>query len=179
MASASKSAGKLTETRTRIRVLLTGGTVDKEYDELSGELIINRTKVPEMLRNGRCRLELATTQLMMMDSRNLTERDLHQIVECCEASSEDRILIVHGTDTMVRTARYLGERLTAKTVVLTGALVPYSCVGSDGPFNLGNALAFVQMLPPGVYVSINGRYFPWDNVTKDFSTGEFVELQPR
>jgi len=162
-----------------IRVLVTGGTFDKEYNELEGRLFFKDTHLSEMLSLGRCKLDVALRTLMMVDSLEMTDADREIILKQCQKSHEERIVITHGTDTMEQTARLLGEHITAKTVVLTGAIIPYKFGSSDGLFNLGSALAFVQTLPHGVYVAMNGRYFAWDNVRKNRRTGEFEEIQKR
>lgn len=157
-----------------IRVLVTGGTFDKEYNELNGTLYFKDTHVPEMLRLGRSRVEVAVETLMMMDSLDMRDADRARIVEACRRSPEPRIVITHGTDTMVETARAIAAAdLAGKTVVLTGAMVPYAFGSSDGLFNLGSALSFVQVLSPGVYVAMNGRCFDWDAVRKDRARGVF------
>jgi len=156
-----------------IRILITGGTFDKEYNELTGELFFQQTHLPDMLRLGRCRLDVAVEALMMIDSLQMTDIDRRVILERCAGAPEERIVITHGTDTMEATARVLGENLTGKTVVLTGAMVPYTFGSSDGMFNLGTALAFVQTLTPGVYVAMNGRCFPWNRVRKNRQEGVF------
>jgi L-asparaginase len=161
-----------------IRVLVTGGTFDKQYNELSGTLAFQETHLPEMLRLGRCRVDVAIETLMMIDSLDMTERDRLRIVEACRQTGETRIVITHGTDTMVDTARALGPYFTSgnKTIVLTGAMIPYAFGSSDGLFNLGSALSFVQVLPAGVYVAMNGRCFPWDRVRKNRQTGMFEDV---
>ena len=158
-----------------IRVFVTGGTFDKEYNELDGELYFKDTHLQEMLRRGRCRVPVQVRTLMMVDSETLGEDDRDLILRSCARSSSDRIVITHGTDTMEVTARQLGEAALAKTIVLTGAMVPYTFGSSDGMFNLGAALAFAQVLPLGVYVVMNGRCFDWNNVTKNRDAGIFVE----
>lgn len=161
-----------------IRVFVTGGTFDKEYNELAGSLFFKATHVPEMLALGRCRVDVDVETLLMIDSLDMTDRDRALILERCRRAREERIVVTHGTDTMEVTARALGPRLRGKTVVLTGAMVPYKFGSSDGLFNLGSALAFVQALPHGVYVAMNGRCFPWRNVRKNRKTGVFEELNP-
>jgi L-asparaginase len=156
-----------------IRIFVTGGTFDKEYNELEGSLFFKDTHVPEMLHLGRCRLEPAVRTLMMIDSLEMTDADRQAILEQCRKSREERIVVTHGTDTMELTARVLGEAGLAKTIILTGAMVPYKFGSSDGLFNLGSALAFVQTLPHGVYVAMNGRHFPWDDCRKNRKTGVF------
>ena len=158
-----------------IRILVTGGTFDKEYDEIRGSLFFKDTHVREMLNLGRCQLELEVRTLMMIDSLDMTDADRQLIVHACQNSAQDRIVVTHGTDTMTETARSLAGAVNGKTIVLTGAIVPYKFGSSDGLFNLGSALAFVQALPPGVYVAMNGRHFHWSNVTKDRQAGEFRE----
>lgn len=161
-----------------IRILVTGGTFDKEYDELSGNLYFQDTHVPEMLRLGRSGLEVEIRTLMMVDSLDMSDADRANILEHCRSCPRKRILITHGTDRMEVTARLLGPSIRDKTVVLTGAMVPYKFGSSDGLFNLGAALAFVQVLPPGVYVAMNGRALPWDRVRKNRKTGMFEEIEP-
>lgn len=159
-----------------IRILVTGGTFDKEYDELGGRLFFRDTHVPDMLVRGRCRLDVAVETLMMLDSLDLTHQQRMSIVERCGACNESRVVITHGTDTMAETASVLARHVKDKTVVLTGAMVPYAFGSSDGLFNLGSALSFVQTLPPGVYIAMNGRAFPWDDVRKNAETGVFEAL---
>jgi L-asparaginase len=156
-----------------IRVFITGGTFDKTYDEISGRLLFEDTHIQEMLRLGRCRLDVSVRTLMMVDSLELTDADRRLILENCTSAAEERIVVTHGTDTMTDTARVLGEAGLAKTIVLTGAMVPYAFGSSDGLFNLGSALSFVQALPHGVYVAMNGRCFGWDDVVKNRDLGFF------
>ena len=160
-----------------IKIFVTGGTFDKEYDEIEGKLFFRDTHLPEMLKLGHCRLDIDTRTLMMIDSMSMKDQDRTIIVENCKNAKEDKIVITHGTDTMVETAKQLGEAIKNKTIVLTGAMIPYRFGSSDGLFNLGSALAFVQILPPGVYISMNGRYFTCDNVIKNKRLGEFEEIQ--
>jgi L-asparaginase len=159
-----------------IKIIVTGGTFDKEYNELNGELYFKDTHLHEMLSKGRSKLELDISTLMMIDSLDMTESDREKIADACIHAKEDRILITHGTDTMPITAAVLSEKIKNKTVVLTGAMVPYKFGSSDGLFNLGSALAFVQALPHGVYVAMNGKIFAGDNVMKNKATGEFESL---
>jgi L-asparaginase len=156
-----------------IRVFITGGTFDKTYDEITGRLRFGDTRIHEMLQLGRCRLELAVRTLMMVDSLEMSDADRRLILENCRSAEEPQIVITHGTDTMAETARVLGEAGLVKTIVLTGAMVPYAFGSSDGLFNLGSALSFVQALPPGVYVAMNGRCFGWDDVVKNRQLGVF------
>jgi L-asparaginase len=158
----------------RALVVVTGGTFDKEYDELHGTLSFGKTHLPEMLKLGRCRLQIRVSALMMKDSLNMTMRDRKRILAACRRAPESRIVITHGTDTMTKTAEALGRGLPGKTVVLTGAMRPYRFGSSDGLFNLGSALSFAQALPPGVYVAMNGLVFSWDDVKKDRRLGVFT-----
>ena len=159
-----------------IRIIVTGGTFDKEYNELTGELFFKETHLPEMLQRSRSTLDVTVRTLMMIDSLYMTDEDRELIAHQCRSATEDRIIITHGTDTMSVTAKVLAEKVTGKTIVLTGAMIPYKFGSSDGFFNLGGALAFAQTLPHGVYVAMNGRYFTWDNVRKNRQTGQFEEL---
>ncbi len=160
-----------------IRIFVTGGTFDKEYDELEGKLYFKDTHVHEMLELGRCKARVEIRTLMMIDSLEMTDLDRQIIAENCLKCSEQLIVITHGTDTMEETARVLGKAIQNKTVVLTGAMVPYKFGSSDGLFNLGSALAFVQTLQPGVYIAMNGRCFQWNNVHKNRGSGEFEEAR--
>jgi L-asparaginase len=159
-----------------IRVLVTGGTFDKEYDELNGTLAFEETHVEDMLVRGRCRLDVHVEVLMMKDSLDLTDADRARIVAATRDCGEHQVVITHGTDTMVETARALAAAVHDKVVVLTGAMVPFAFGSSDGLFNLGSALSFVQALPAGVYVAMNGRWFPWDDVRKDRERGIFERI---
>ena len=159
-----------------IRVFITGGTFDKEYNELDGSLFFQDTHLPEMLKLGRCNLDVELRTLMMIDSLEMGVDERELIVFQCNKSDEDKIVITHGTDTMTETAKILAEKVKDKTVVLTGAMIPYKFGSSDGLFNLGSALAFVQTLPHGVYIAMNGKIFNWDNVRKNKQTGQFEQL---
>ena len=159
-----------------IRILITGGTFDKEYNEITGELFFKDTHLSEMLKLGRCRVDVDIRTLMMMDSLEMTAEDRQLIADHCKKADEKKIIITHGTDTMSDTARFLAGKVADKTIVITGAMIPYKFGSSDGLFNLGSAMAFVQTLPPGVYVAMNGKCFSWDNVRKNRNTGEFEEL---
>lgn len=158
----------------KIRILVTGGTFDKRYDELTGHLYFRDTHLPEMLRLGRSRLDVAVETVMMIDSLDLDAAGREAIVARARASAERALVVTHGTDTMVQTAAALAAAgLASKTIVLTGAMVPYAFGSSDGLFNLGSALSFVQVLPPGVYVAMNGQHFAWNAVVKNTATGVF------
>ncbi|MDP1889353.1 MAG: asparaginase domain-containing protein [Gemmatimonadaceae bacterium] len=156
-----------------IRILVTGGTFDKEYNELNGTLSFKHTYVEHMLERGRCKLDVTVEVLMMKDSLELTDADRTHVVQACLHCDEQRVVITHGTDTMVETAQAIAAGVPNKTVVLTGAMVPYAFGSSDGLFNLGSALSLVQVLPPGVYVAMNGRYFAWNHVRKNRELGIF------
>lgn len=158
----------------QIRLFITGGTFDKEYDELTGRLYFKDSHLPEMLKLGRCNLKLEIRTLMMVDSLDMNDADRHIIMGQCRDATENRIVITHGTDTIVETASAL-KGIAGKTIVLTGAMIPYKFGSSDGLFNLGSALAFAQILPPGVYVAMNGRCFESDRVRKNRETGMFEE----
>ncbi|HBA59378.1 MAG TPA: asparaginase [Elusimicrobia bacterium] len=160
-----------------IKLIITGGTFDKEYNELNGSLFFTSTHLGEMLKLGRSRVKVKLKTLMMMDSLYMTAAHRKRILAECKASRENRIVITHGTDTMPETARLLGENLTGKTVIITGAMVPYKFGSSDGMFNLGSALSFAQTLPPDVYIAMNGRFFSWHNVRKNKKKGEFEEIK--
>lgn len=159
-----------------IRIFITGGTFDKEYNELNGELYFKDTHMQELLTLGRSRLQVNIKTLMMIDSLEMTPEHRLLIANECKQCAENRIVITHGTDTMAETARVLAQSVAGKTIVLTGAMIPIKFGSSDGLFNLGSALAFVQSLPSGVFVAMNGRYFNWDNVRKNRQTGIFEEL---
>jgi len=160
-----------------IKLFITGGTFDKEYNELNGELFFRKTHLEEMLRLGRSRLPVKVKTLMMIDSLLMKPSHRARILRECRAAKEKHIVVTHGTDTMPETARLLGRHITDKTVVLTGAMVPYKFGSSDGMFNLGSALSFAQVLPPGVYIAMNGRFFNWNNVRKNKAKGEFEEIK--
>jgi L-asparaginase len=160
-----------------IRIFITGGTFDKEYNEITGELYFNDTHMSDLLEMGRCKAEVEIRTLMMIDSLEMTDEDRDIIVHQCNNCEEKQIIITHGTDTMSETAKVLAKKVKNKTIVLTGAMIPIKFGSSDGLFNLGSALAFVQTLPAGVYVAMNGRYFNWDNVRKNKQTGMFEEVK--
>mgnify|MGYP001627314878 CR=1 FL=1 len=160
-----------------IRLFITGGTFDKEYDLINGRLYFTDTHVHEILQRGRNTTPVHTTTLMMIDSLDMTPADRERIVSECIRSAEPHIIITHGTDTMVDTALALQQQNIPKTIVLTGAMIPYTFGSSDGLFNMGSAMAFVQCLPIGVYIVMNGRHFPAHNVRKNRQTGYFEPLQ--
>lgn len=159
-----------------IRIFVTGGTFDKEYDMINGRLYFNQTNVDEMLNKGRCTVPHTVETLMMIDSLEMDDSDRAIILTSCQNTFEDKIIITHGTDTMSNTAEFLAKADIQKTIVITGAMIPYSLGSSDGLFNLGNAVAFVQTLPIGVYIVMNGTYFNWDEVKKNRQTGYFEKI---
>jgi L-asparaginase len=158
----------------KLRILVTGGTFDKVYDELTGRLFFRDSHVPQMLQRGRCRLDVAVETVMMIDSLDMDDRGRAAVVGRCRAAAERALVVTHGTDTMVETARTLADAaIDGKTIVLTGAMVPFAFGSSDGLFNLGSALSFAQVLPAGVYVAMNGQYFDWNRVRKNRESGVF------
>lgn len=159
-----------------VRLLVTGGTFDKHYDEIHGTLAFGETNVPAVLARGRCLLPVEVQVLMLKDSLDLTDADRAQIVAAARASTERRLVVTHGTDSMVESAAALARAELGKTIVLTGAMIPFALGSSDGLFNLGSALSFAQVLPPGVYVAMNGNYYPWDNVRKNRELGVFERV---
>ena len=159
-----------------IRIFITGGTFDKEYNEITGKLYFKDTHMGEILDLGRSKLDVSIQTLMMIDSLDMTDSDRNLILENCISTKGDQIIITHGTDTMTDTARLLATGNLEKTIVLTGAMIPFKFGTSDGLFNLGNALGFVQSLPHGVYIAMNGRCFDYDKVKKNKETGVFEVL---
>jgi len=160
-----------------IRIFITGGTFDKEYNELTGQLYFKDTHLPNLLEMGRNHVPVKIRTLMMIDSLEMTTEDRELIAYQCEQCEEKNIIITHGTDTITDTAQLLAKKIKDKTIVLTGAMIPIKFGSSDGLFNLGSALAFAQTLPAGIYVAMNGRYFTWDNVRKNKQTGMFEEIK--
>ena len=160
-----------------IRIFITGGTFDKEYNELNGQLFFKDTHLNDLLEMGRNKVSVEIRTLMMLDSLEMTDEDRELIVHQCKQCNESQIVITHGTDTMELTARVLAEAAINKIIILTGAIIPIKFGSSDGLFNLGSALAFAQSLPLGVYIAMNGRYFTWDNVRKNKVSGTFEELK--
>lgn len=159
-----------------IQVILTGGTIDKLYNPLKGELSFTKTHILAAFERGRCGVDLAIQQLFLKDSLEITDEDRALILAACQASPHQRILITHGTDTMADTARYLSAANLDKSIVLTGAMIPLTISGSDGLFNLGAALVAVQCVASGVYIAMNGRIFQGDQVTKNRTLGVFEAL---
>lgn len=159
-----------------VRILITGGTFDKEYDEITGKLYFKDTHMREILDLGRSKLEVKIRTLMLLDSLEMTDHDRDVILDNCRRVSENQIVITHGTDTMTDTGKVIANAKLEKTIILTGAMIPYKFGSSDGLFNFGGALAFAQALPHGVYIAMNGRYFDWDKVEKNKKTGVFEDL---
>ena len=159
-----------------IKIFATGGTFDKEFNEINGELFFKETNLYELLELGRSQLDVKIETLMMIDSLKMSKNDRNYIINKCKNEKTDRIIITHGTDTMVETASILAENIKDKTIILTGAMIPIKFGSSDGLFNLGSALSFIQTLDKGVYITMNGRYFKWDNVHKNKKLGIFEKI---
>ncbi len=159
-----------------VRILITGGTFDKEYNELTGQLFFKDTHMHDLLEMGRSKVPVEIRTLMMIDSLEMTDEDRELIVHQCNSCEEEQIVITHGTDTMAQTASVLAAQVPNKTIVLTGAMIPIKFGSSDGLFNLGSALAFAQTLSTGVYVAMNGRWFAANRVRKNKETGMFEEI---
>jgi L-asparaginase len=164
------------EREDTIRILITGGTIDKEYDPLTGELTFPKSHLSNMLNQVRCKVKFVLEEVMLKDSLQMTSEDRKEILEKCIDCLENKIIVTHGTDTMVETARILGKHIRGKTIVLVGAMIPYAFGASDALFNLGCAFSAVQALPQGVYITMNGEIFTWDNVKKNKESGEFEEI---
>jgi len=160
-----------------IKIFVTGGTFDKDYDEKNGKLFFKETHMSEILALGRSKVGVDIETLMMLDSLDMTDKDRKTIIESCISAEENQIIITHGTDTMTKTATKIGARKLSKTIVITGAMIPYKFGTSDGLFNIASALAYVQTLPKGVYIAMNGRVFEHDKVKKNRDTGIFEEVQ--
>jgi L-asparaginase len=157
----------------KIRIIITGGTFDKDYDALKGELTFKKTHLPGILEEIRCTVPVALEINQLIDSLEMKEEDRQSILASCRAAPEKHILITHGTDTMVETAAVLGKAALEKTIVMTGAMIPYAVSKSDAVFNLGCGFCAVQLLDPGVYIVMNGRVFSWDDVRKNYARGTF------
>ena len=160
-----------------IKLFATGGTFDKEFNEINGELFFKETNLYELLDLGRCKLDIKIETLMMIDSLKMSKTERNYILSKCKKEDTHKIIITHGTDTIVETAKILAESINDKTIILTGAMIPIKFGSSDGLFNLGSALSFVQTLDPGVYITMNGRYFHWDNVKKNKKIGAFERVR--
>ena len=162
-----------------LKILITGGTFDKEYDEIKGSLYFKETHMTEILELGRSRVDVNIEKLMLIDSLDMTSSQRELIVNRCLESEDDQIVITHGTDTMTITGKVLAEKKMDKTIVLTGAMIPYKFGSSDGLFNLGGAIAYAQSLPTGVYIAMNGQFFEWDKVEKNREKGVFEGIKRR
>lgn len=160
-----------------IKIFVTGGTFDKDYDEKNGKLFFQKTHMNEILALGRSRVDVDIETLMMLDSLDMKDKDRDVIFENCKKTNAQKIIITHGTDTMTKTADILGRKNLTKTIVITGAMIPYKFGTSDGLFNIASALAYVQTLPYGVYIAMNGRVFEFDKVLKNKETGVFEEIK--
>tara|TARA_B100000214_G_C23953208_1_gene621481 strand:- start:1130 stop:1624 length:495 start_codon:yes stop_codon:yes gene_type:complete len=156
-----------------IKIFATGGTFDKEYNEINGELYFKDTQIFELLKLGRSQLDVKIETLMMIDSLLMTNDDRNYIASKCKQEKTDQIIITHGTDTIVETAKLLSAKVKDKTIILTGAMIPIKFGSSDGLFNLGSALSFVQVISPGIYITMNGKYFKYNNVFKNKKLGIF------
>ncbi|MES2535485.1 MAG: asparaginase domain-containing protein [Pseudomonadota bacterium] len=156
-----------------LRVITTGGTFDKHYDEITGKLIFSASNLPAAIRRARLSVAVSLEELPPLDSLDMQDGDRQRISNSCARASEERILIIHGTDTMRETAEVLGHAQLSKTIVLTGAMIPYEIANSDALFNFGFAFGAVQTLPHGVYVAMQGEIFAWDNVMKNRIAGVF------
>ena len=165
------------ENKKHIKIFATGGTFDKEFNELDGKLYFQETNLYQLLQMGRSKLDVEIETLMMIDSLDMTIEDREYIINKCKNEKTKHIIITHGTDTMVETATKLAEIINNKTIILTGAMIPIKFGSSDGLFNLGSALSFVQTLKPGIYITMNGRYFHWDNVRKNKKIGIFERIK--
>tara|TARA_Y100000814_G_C12306500_1_gene393606 strand:- start:268 stop:762 length:495 start_codon:yes stop_codon:yes gene_type:complete len=160
-----------------IKIFSTGGTFDKEFNEITGELFFKKTQLYELLELGRSKLDVKIETLMMVDSLKMSNTERQYIVDKCKNEKTNNIIITHGTDTMVKTAELIANQITDKTIILTGAMIPIKFGSSDGLFNLGSAMSFVQVLEPGVYITMNGRYFNYDNVRKNKKLGIFEKIK--
>jgi L-asparaginase len=155
------------------RIIVTGGTFDKHYDAIKGELTFKESHLPAILSQARITVPVQIEVNQLIDSLHMTDAHRQSVLAACRAAPESAIAVIHGTDTMAETAQVVGRAGLAKTIVFTGAMVPYSVQGSDALFNLGFALAMAQALPHGTYIAMNARVFPWDDVRKDRSGGIF------
>ena len=160
-----------------IRIFATGGTLDKIYNEFDGSLIFKETHLNKMLDEYKNKVNIEIETTMLIDSLYMKDHHRQEILNKCKSCKEDKIIITHGTDTMVETAKLLGREIKNKTIILTGSLIPYSFVKSDAHFNLGCAIAFVQTLPKGVYITMHGKKFNYDNVQKNKETNEFETIK--
>jgi L-asparaginase len=161
-----------------LRIFTTGGTFDKHYDAIAGSLTFDKTHLPGLLEQARISSDVSTQELMLIDSLDMNDSHRQTILEACRGATEDQLVIVHGTDTMAQTAAVLGTAGLAKTIVLTGAMVPAEVASSDAMFNLGYAIACAQQLGHGVWVAMNAAVHPWQTVRKNRAAGVFESLPP-
>ena len=159
-----------------VKILITGGTIDKKYNELNGKLIFTESHLPKMLHQAKCKADVELETVMLKDSLDMTDSDREKILRSCRNCKGDKSIITHGTDTIPETAKILGENIKNKTIILLGAMIPYTFGGSDALFNLGSAISAVQILPKGIYITMNGKIFPYDNIRKNKEIGEFQNL---
>ena len=162
--------------KSKITILVTGGTFDKEYNEITGKLYFNESHIREMLELGRCKIPVTIKNLMLKDSLDMVDIDRKLILDACMQTKINKIVITHGTDTMTETAKLLAQNIKNKTIIFTGAMIPYKFGSSDGLFNLGSALTAAQTLDAGVYITINGNIFKWDRVIKNREKGIFESI---
>jgi L-asparaginase len=160
-----------------LRIIATGGTFDKHYNELNGVLGFADSHLPEVIKRSRITIPAELEVVSLLDSLDMQDANRQNVLAACQAASEKAIVIVHGTDTMRETAEVLGAAagMSDKTIVVTGAMIPYEVANSDALFNFGFACGVAQTLPPGVYVAMNGTIFTWDNVTKNRAAGVFEQ----
>jgi L-asparaginase len=158
-----------------IQILTTGGTIDKVYFDANSKFEIGESLLPELLRESNIHDGYAIRELMRKDSLELTDDDRATIMEAVRASDCSRILITHGTDTMAQTAQAL-RPLTDRTIVLTGAMQPARMRRTDAIFNIGFAWAAAQLLPPGVYIAMNGEVFEAGAVRKNLEAQKFERI---
>jgi L-asparaginase len=159
-----------------LRILATGGTFDKHYDEIAGQLTFRASHLPEVIARARLTIPAALEVLPLLDSLDMQDDDRARVLASCRIAPEPAIVVIHGTDTMRETAQVLGQAKLAKTIVLTGAMIPYAVAASDALFNFGFAVGVAQTLPTGVYVAMNGQVFAWDRVQKNRGAGVFEAI---
>jgi L-asparaginase len=164
------------QTIMTLRIIATGGTFDKHYNELNGVLGFADSHLPEVIKRTRMTIPVELEVVSLLDSLDMQDGDRRRVLAACQAAAEKAIVIVHGTDTMRDTAEVLGTAVNDKTIVFTGAMIPYEIANSDALFNFGFACGVAQVLPPGVYVAMNGKIFTWDNVTKNRAAGVFQSV---
>ncbi len=159
-----------------LRIIATGGTFDKHYNELNGVLGFSNSHLPEVIARTRMTIPVELEVVSLLDSLDMQDSDREKVLAACRAAAEKAIVIVHGTDTMRETAEVLGAAISDKTIVFTGAMIPYEIANSDALFNFGFACGVAQVLPAGVYVAMNGKIFDWNNVAKNRAEGVFQSI---